>query len=108
MGSYINHVDRFLEILDLPPSPLLWTMLLNRTYVVIWTFGKPPAMSTWFMNDPLHESNASFQGGPEVGVSYTLGGYHLSLQWWEYVFIRVVVHLKMSYLMHIEFQLPLG
>ena len=31
-----------------------------------------------------------FQGGPEVGVSYTLGGYHLSLQWWEYVFIRVV------------------
>ena len=34
------------------PPPPLWTILLNKAYVVIWTFGKPPspAMSTWFMN----------------------------------------------------------
>ena len=25
-----------------PPSPTLWTILLNKTYVVIWTSGKPP------------------------------------------------------------------
>ena len=37
-----------------PPSPL-WTILLNRAYVVIWTFSNPPpaAMSTWFVNAPL-------------------------------------------------------
>ena len=37
-----------------PPPPCLWTILFNKTYIVIWTFGKPPppAMSTWFMNAP--------------------------------------------------------
>ena len=37
------------------PPPPLWTILLNKAYVVIWTLGKlplPPAMSTWFLNDP--------------------------------------------------------
>ena len=35
------------------PPPHLRTILLNKAYVVIWTFGKPPppALSTWFMND---------------------------------------------------------
>ena len=54
MVSFINHVDRFLDIFD--PPPPLWTILLNKAYVVTWTFGKlplPPAMSTWFMNDPI-------------------------------------------------------
>ena len=51
-GLFINHVDRFLDILD--PPPTLWTILLNKAYVVIWKFGKTPspAMSTWFINDP--------------------------------------------------------
>ena len=40
------------------PLPPLWTILLYKAYVVIWTFGKPPppAMSTWFMNDPLAQN----------------------------------------------------
>ena len=38
-GSFINHVDRNLDFLT--PLPPLWTILLNRAYVVIWTFGKP-------------------------------------------------------------------
>ena len=25
------------------PLPPLWTILLNRAYVLIWTFGKPPS-----------------------------------------------------------------
>ena len=37
-------------------DPLLpsWTILLNKAYVVIWIFGKPPSpsMSTWFMDAP--------------------------------------------------------
>ena len=37
----INHVDRILDFFD--PPPPLWTILLNRAYVVIWTFGKPPS-----------------------------------------------------------------
>ena len=44
----------------LTPPPPLWTILLNKAYVVIWTFGKPPlppAMSTWFMNDPSQGFN---------------------------------------------------
>ena len=44
LGSSINHVDRFLNIFDpLPPS---WIILLNKAYVVIWTFGKPPSPLT--------------------------------------------------------------
>ena len=53
MGSFINHVDKTLDIFD--PSPPLWTILLNNGYVVIRTFGKTPfphAMSTWLMNAP--------------------------------------------------------
>ena len=43
-GSSLNHVDRFLVFFT--PLP--------HMYLIIWTFGKtlPPAMSTWFMNDP--------------------------------------------------------
>ena len=61
MGSSINHVDTFLGIFDpLPPS---WSLLLNKAYVIKWTFGQPPLppqLSTWFMNVPydiffLHE-----------------------------------------------------
>ena len=47
-------MDKFLDIFD--PPPPLWTISLNKAYVVTWTFGKlplPPAMSTWFMNAPL-------------------------------------------------------
>ena len=39
-GSFIDHVDRFLNIFD--PPPPLWTILLNKAYVVTWTFGKLP------------------------------------------------------------------
>ena len=55
--SYINHMDRFGTFLT-PPfylrGPFYWIRLMSP-YVVIWTFGKsihPPAISTWFMNDP--------------------------------------------------------
>ena len=52
-GSFINHVVKFLGIFDpLPPS---WSLLLNKAYVIKWSFGQPPLppqMSTWFMNDP--------------------------------------------------------
>ena len=36
---------------------LSWTILLNKAYVVMWTFGKPLtlALSTWFMYGPLVE-----------------------------------------------------
>ena len=40
----------FWKFLPLPP---LWTIFLNNAYVVIWTFGQPPFMSTWFMDDPI-------------------------------------------------------
>ena len=54
-GSFINHVNRFLDIYD--PLPLSGQFYLIRLmyYVVIWPFGKPPplAVSTWFMNAPL-------------------------------------------------------
>ena len=33
-GQIFGHFD---------PPPPLWTILLNKTYVVIWTFGKPPS-----------------------------------------------------------------
>ena len=36
-GASINHVDSFLEIFDPPPPS--WTILLNKAYVVTWTFG---------------------------------------------------------------------
>ena len=47
--------DFWTFLTHLPP---LWTILLNKVYVVIWTFGKPPppAMSTWFMNAPIDEA----------------------------------------------------
>ena len=38
-GSFINHVDRNLDIFDSPPP--LWSILLIKAYVVTWTFGKP-------------------------------------------------------------------
>ena len=46
-------MDRNFDFFD-PLHPLR-TILLNKAYAVIWTFGKPPppAMSTWFMNAPL-------------------------------------------------------
>ena len=37
----MNHVGRFLDIYD--PPPPLWTILLNKAYVEIWTFDKPPS-----------------------------------------------------------------
>ena len=54
LGSFIYYVGSFLDILTpLGPSPIL----LTKSYVVIWTFGKlpppPPTMYSWFMNDPL-------------------------------------------------------
>ena len=50
-GSSINHVDSFWTF---GPSPFV-DHLLNKAYVVIWTFDKPPlpTMSTWLMNAPL-------------------------------------------------------
>ena len=39
-GPSINHVNSFLDIFD-PPPPLT-TILLNKAFVVIWIFGKPP------------------------------------------------------------------
>ena len=33
-------MDGILDIFD--PLPPLWTILLNKAYVVIWTFGNPP------------------------------------------------------------------
>ena len=54
----------------LTPLPPLWTILLNKAYVVTWTFGKlplPPAMSTWFMNTPYDDSKKVFQ----IFESYT-------------------------------------
>ena len=33
-------MDRFLDFFE--PPPPLWTILLNKAYVVIWTFGIPP------------------------------------------------------------------
>ena len=34
---------------DFLPPPPLWTILLNKAYVDIWTFD---IWTTWFMNDP--------------------------------------------------------
>ena len=50
MDSSINHVDSFLNIFN--PLPPLRAILLNKAYVFIWTFGKPPPPVTWFINDP--------------------------------------------------------
>ena len=53
-GPSINHVDRFLGIFD--PFPLSWSLLLNKIYVVKWSFGKtpaPPPLSTCFMDAPI-------------------------------------------------------
>ena len=36
-GASINHVDSFLEMFDPPPPS--WAILLNKAYVVTWTFG---------------------------------------------------------------------
>ena len=38
-GSSINHLVNFLGIFD-PRSPS-WSLLLNKTYVIKWSFGKP-------------------------------------------------------------------
>ena len=45
---FINHVDRFLDIFD-TPFPPLWTILLNKAYVVIWTSGTPLSHSHVYM-----------------------------------------------------------
>ena len=53
-GSFINHEDRFLDTYYPLPAPL-WTILLSKPYVVMWTFRRPPpplTMSTWFRNAP--------------------------------------------------------
>ena len=40
------------------PPPPSWSLLLNKAYVIKWSFGLPPSpplppqLSTWFMNDP--------------------------------------------------------
>ena len=38
-GTSINRTDSFLDVFDRPLP--LWNISLNKTYVVIWTFGKP-------------------------------------------------------------------
>ena len=38
-GSSINHVVKILGIFD-PPS---WSLLLNKAYVIKWSFGQPPS-----------------------------------------------------------------
>ena len=52
------------------PPPPLWTILLNRAYVVIWTFGKPPSPYHVHMvyECPL-DHNPDLDEGPE-GVIY--------------------------------------
>ena len=32
-------VVKFLGIFDPPPSPLRWSLLLNKAYVIKWSFG---------------------------------------------------------------------
>ena len=41
MGSSINHVVTFLGIFDPPPPS--WSLLLNKAYVIKWSFGQPPS-----------------------------------------------------------------
>ena len=39
-----------------PPLPPSWSLLLNKAYVIKWSFGQPPVppqLSTWFMNVPI-------------------------------------------------------
>ena len=40
------------------PPPPSWSLLLNKAYVIKWSFGYPPPhqLSTWFMNDPLQQN----------------------------------------------------
>ena len=38
-GSSINHVVKFLGIFDIPPFPSSWLILLNKAYVMKWSFG---------------------------------------------------------------------
>ena len=44
-GSFINHVDRNLDFFD--PTPPLWTILLNRAYLAIYTY-------IWLPPSPCH------------------------------------------------------
>ena len=37
LGSSINHVVTFLGIFDPPPPS--WSLLLNKAYVIKWSFG---------------------------------------------------------------------
>ena len=45
-GGPINHVDTFLRTF-LNPLPPKWSILQNKAYVVIWTFGK--------LSSPCHD-----------------------------------------------------
>ena len=54
--SSINHVVNNLGIFDPPPTPS-WSLLLNKAYVLKWSFEypPPPLLSTWLMNDPKRQ-----------------------------------------------------
>ena len=49
MEIFINHVDMFLDIFD-PLTQLLGTILFNKAYVVVWTFGTPPSPPACHVN----------------------------------------------------------
>ena len=48
LGQIFGHFD---------PPPPSWSLLLNKAYVIKWSFGQPPLpppqLSTWFMDAPL-------------------------------------------------------
>ena len=54
MGHAVIHKPRgqILNIFNSPPP--LWTFLLNKAFVEIWTFVRPPTL-LWFMNAPYRK-----------------------------------------------------
>ena len=53
-GPSVNHIGSFFGHFWLSHPPL-YTVLLNKSYVIIWSFVYPPSMFpwAWFMDDPL-------------------------------------------------------
>ena len=78
------------------PGPILWTILLSKTYVVIWTFGKPSSpchvhMVLW-MTPKIYLDNLHSMGLTEYKTTLKLSD--LRLQRYVLMIIMKVVLLN--------------
>ena len=50
----MGHVQTMQTVGNFDPPPPMWTLLLNSSYLVLWSYEHPPplGLSTWFVHVP--------------------------------------------------------